>query len=383
MDFTLPEELRHLKDNLRRYVDKEMIPHERQTLDGEDLKPEWRDKFQSAAKDLGIWMMEVPEEFGGPGLGIMPRVVVWEELARTIALPTRGESMMGPSVRAILFALEGELREKYLMPVLRGEKRACFAQTEPDAGSDPGSMRTTAVRDGDDYVINGVKRYISHADKADFAQVMAATDRSKGSRGGISCFLVDMDTPGVKITAKYQTMMGDAPCEIVFDNVRVPASHRVGAEGEGFKFGQKWLGVGRIKHGARALGVAERCLDMAIAYSKQRVTFGKPLSERQAIQFMLVDSYVELKQARLLVYEAACKMDNGEDTRVDAYICKSNADEMAFRVVDRCMQIFGGMGLTTDLPIEKFWRQQRSFRITEGATEVMKMVIARHLLKDR
>jgi acyl-CoA dehydrogenase len=242
-------------------------------------------------------------------------------------------------------------------------------------------MRTTAVRDGDDYVINGVKRYISHADKAEFAQVMAATDRSKGSRGGISCFLVDMNTPGVRITAKYQTMMGDAPCEIVFENVRIPAKNRVGEEGEGFKFGQKWLGVGRIKHGARALGVAERCLDLAIDYSKQRVTFGKPLSERQAIQFMLVDSYVELKQARLLVYEAACKMDAGEDTRVDAYICKSNADEMAFRVVDRCMQIFGGMGLTTDLPIEKFWRQQRSFRITEGATEVMKMVIARHLLK--
>ncbi|MBX9740237.1 MAG: acyl-CoA dehydrogenase family protein [Beijerinckiaceae bacterium] len=381
MDFTLPEELRMLKDNVRRYVDSKMIPVERETLVNDELKPEWREVFQRGAKDLGIWMMDVPEEFGGPGLGIMPRVIVWEELARTIALPSRGESMMGPNVRAILFSLEGEMREKYLMPVLRGEKRACFAQTEPEAGSDPGSMRTTAVRDGDDYVINGVKRYISHADKADFAQVMVATDRSKGSRGGISCFLVDMNTPGVKITTKYQTMMGDAPCEIVFDNVRVPATHRVGAEGEGFKFGQKWLGVGRIKHGARALGVAERCLEMAVSYAKQRVTFGKPLSDRQGIQFMLVDSYVELKAARLLVYEAACKLDAGEDNRVDAYVSKSNADEMAFRVADRCMQIHGAIGLTTDMPIEKMWRQQRSYRITEGATEVMKMVIARHLLK--
>ncbi|MDB5651451.1 MAG: acyl-CoA dehydrogenase [Hyphomicrobiales bacterium] len=381
MDFTLPEELRMLRDNVRRYVDSRMIPFERETLENDELKPEWREKFQRGAHDLGIWMMEVPEEFGGPGLGIMPRVIVWEELARTIALPSRGESMMGPSVRAILFSLEGEMREKYLLPVLRGEKRACFAQTEPDAGSDPGSMRTTAVRDGDDYVINGVKRYISHADKADFAQVMAATDRAKGSRGGISCFLVDMNTPGVKITTKYQTMMGDAPCEIVFDNVRVPATHRVGAEGEGFGFAQKWLGVGRIKHGARALGVAERCLELAVSYAKQRVTFGKPLADRQAIQFMLVDSYVELKAARLMVYEAACKLDAGEDNRVDAYISKSNADEMAFRVADRCMQIHGGIGLTTDLPIEKMWRQQRSYRITEGATEVMKMVIARHVLK--
>jgi acyl-CoA dehydrogenase len=265
--------------------------------------------------------------------------------------------------------------------VLRGEKKCCFAQTEPDAGSDPGSMRTTAVRDGDYYVINGVKRFISHADKADFAQVMAATDRSKGSKGGISCFLVDMNTEGVRLTAKYETMMGDAPWEIVFNNVRVPVSHRVGDEGEGFKFGQKWLGVGRIKHGARALGVAERCLEIATSYAKQRVTFGRPLADRQAIQFMLVDSYVELKSARLLVYEAACKLDKGEDIRVDAYISKSNADEMAFRVADRCMQILGGIGLTKDMPVEKMWRQQRSFRITEGATEVMKMVIGRHVLK--
>jgi acyl-CoA dehydrogenase len=381
MDFTLPEELRMLKSNLRHYVDTQMIPFERETLVDDELKPEWRAKFQQGARELGIWMMELPVEFGGPGLGILPRVVVWEELARTIALPSRGESMIGPSVRAILFSLEGEMREKYLMPVLRGEKRSCFAQTEPDAGSDPGSMRTTAVRDGDDYVINGVKRFISHADKADFAQVMAATDRSKGSKGGISCFLVDMDTPGVKITTSYQTMMGDTPWEIVFDNVRVPASHRVGAEGEGFSFAQKWLGAGRIKHGARALGVAERCLEIATSYAKQRVTFGKPLSERQAIQFMLVDSYVELKAARLLVYDAACNVDAGTDNRVDAYISKSNADEMAFRVADRCMQILGAIGLTTDLPIERMWRQQRSYRITEGATEVMKMVIARHVLK--
>jgi acyl-CoA dehydrogenase len=381
MDFTLPEELRLLKDNLRRFVNAEMIPVERETCENDELKPEWRDKFQKRAKELGIWMMEVPEEYGGMGLGVMPRVVVWEELARTVALPARGDSIMGPTVRAILYDLEGEMKEKYLLPVLRGEKRACFAQTEPDAGSDPGSMRTTAVRDGDQYVINGVKRFISGADKSQFAQVMAATDRSKGSHGGISCFLVDMDTPGVKITARYQTMMGDRPCEIVFDNARVPAGNRVGGEGEGFKLGQKWLGVGRIKHGARALGVAERCLEMATSYAKQRVTFGKPLSERQAIQFMLVDSYVELHAARLMVYQAAAKADAGEDNRVEAYVSKSYADEMAFRVADRCMQIHGGIALTTDLPIEKFWRQQRSFRITEGATEVMKMVIARHVLK--
>ena len=383
MDFTLPEELRMLRENLRRYVDKEMIPVERETTtEDEELLPEWRTKFEKGMKDLGLYMFDIPEAYGGQGLGIMARCIIWEELARTVALPARHASITGPSVRAILFELNDALKERFLYPVLRGEKHACFGQTEPDAGSDPGSMRTTAVRDGDDYLINGVKRFITGAHKADFIQLMAATDRAKGSRGGISCFLIDMDTPGIKITARYKTMMGDRPCEIVFDNVRVPAAQRVGEEGEGFKFGQKWLGVGRLHHGARALGVAERCLQMASTYAKQRVTFGKPLSERQAIQFMLVDSYVELNAARLMVWDAACKMDTGEEVRNDCYIAKMYADEMAFRVADRCMQIHGGIGLTTDLPIERMWRQQRSYRITEGATEVMKMVIARHVLKS-
>ena len=382
MDFTLPEELRMLKNNLRRYVDKEMIPHERESVtDEEELKPEWQTKFQQGMKDLGLWMYDVPEEYGGQGLGIMARCILWEELARTIALPARHSEVTGPSVRAILYDLPEELKKKYLYPVLEGKKHACFGQTEPEAGADPGSMRTTAVREGDHYVINGTKRFITGADTADFIQLMVATDRSKGSRGGISCFLVDMNTPGVKITARYKTMMGDRPCEIHFDNVRVPASHRVGAEGEGFKLGQKWLGVGRLHHGARALGVAERALEMATSYAKQRVTFGQPLSQRQSIQWMLVDSYIEIKAARLMVWEAACKMDKGEDVRNDCYIAKTYADEMAFQVVDRCMQIHGGIALTTDLPIERMWRQQRSYRITEGATEVMKMVIARHVLK--
>ena len=382
MDFTLPEELRMLRDNLRRYVDREMIPVERETiLPGERLKPEWKAKFEDGMRELGLWMYDVPEEYGGQGLGILARCIIWEELARTIALPARHVDVTGPSARPLLYALDDRQKEKYLYPVLRGEKHCCFGQTEPDAGSDPGSMRTRAVRDGDDYVINGVKRFITGADTADFIQLMASTDPYKGSRGGISCFLVDMDTPGVKITARYETMMGDRPCEIVFDNVRVPAWQRAGAEGEGFRLGQGWLGVGRLHHGARALGVAERCLQMAVAYSKQRVTFGAPLSQRQAIQFMLVDSFVEIKAARLMVWEAATKMDAGEDVRHDCYIAKSYADEMAFRVADRCMQIHGGIGLTTDLPIERMWRQQRSYRITEGATEVMKMAIARHVLK--
>jgi acyl-CoA dehydrogenase len=381
MDFELPEELRLFQDSLRRFVDSEMIPVERETLDGDELKPQFRDRFIAGAKNLGIWMMEVPEEYGGTGLSLLARTIVTEQLSRSIALPARGEGITGPSVRGILYTLTGEMKNKYLLPVLRGEKRACFAQTEPDAGSDPGGMRTSAVRDGDVYVINGVKRFISGADKADFMQLMAATDRTKGSHGGISCFLVDMDTPGVKLTTRYETMMGDRPWEIVLDNVRVPVGHRVGDEGGGFKLAQKWIGAGRVRHGARALGVSERCLEMATSYAKQRSTFGRPLADRQAIQWMLADMFIDLQAARLLVYKAAVRIDNGEDAREDAYVCKYFADEMAFRHADHCLQIHGGIGLTTDLPIEKMWRQQRSYRITEGASEVMKMVIARHVLK--
>ena len=383
MEFELPEELRMFKDSLRRFVNNELIPIERQTLttEGEEIKPEFLGKLQQRAKDLGIWMMEVPEEFDGPGLSLLQRTIVTEELSRTIALPARGEGITGPSVRHILFTLKGDLREEYLMPVLRGEKKVAFAQTEPDAGSDPGGMRTTAVKDGNHYVINGTKRFITGANKAHFMQLMAATDRAKGSHGGISCFLVDMDTPGVKLGTSYQTMMGDRPWEIILDNVRVPAENLVGEEGGGFRLAQKWLGAGRVKHGARALGVAERCLEMATSYAKQRSTFGRPLADRQAIQWKLAHMYIELQAARLLVYKAATRLDAGEDAREDCYVCKYYADEMAFRAADECMQVHGGIALTTDLPIEKFWRQQRSYRITEGASEVMLMVIARHVLK--
>jgi acyl-CoA dehydrogenase len=381
MDFTLPEEYALLQDTMRRFVDAELIPHEKVISDAEGIRPEWLPRLQEKAKQVGIWMMEVPEEFGGLGLSVLGCAIVWQELSRTTALPTRNIAITGPTVRGILYGLTGELKEKYLLPTLRGEKKSCFAQTEPDAGSDPGSMRTSAVRDGDHYVINGTKAFITGADKSDFMQLMAVTDKAKGSRGGISCFLVDMDAPGVTVATGTRTMMGDMVWEIALQDVRVPAANLVGEEGGGFSLAQNWIQVGRVKHGARALGVAERCLEMATRYATQRVTFGKPLSDRQAIQFMLADMYMELDIARLLVYRAASLLTDGKDARVETYHCKYYADEMAFRAADACMQIHGGMGLTVDLPIEKFWRQQRSSRITEGPSEVMKMVIARHVLK--
>ena len=381
MMFDLPEELKLLRANLRRYVDSEMIPYEMSCLHGDELVPEYLAKFQNGMKKLGLWMMDVPCEFGGQGLNLFQKSVVWEELGRTAALP-RSDKITGPQVRSILYSLEGELRERYLFPVLRGEKSACFAQTEPDAGSDPGNMKTMAIPDGDYYVINGVKRFITGAGTADFMQLLAVTDKALGTRGGISCFLVDMDTPGVSLGARHETMMGDRPWEIILEDVRVPKSNLIGGLGGGFSAGQKWIGAGRIKHGARSVGVATRALELAAAYAKQRVTFGRPLSDRQGIQWKLADIYMDIEVGRMLVRRAAAMIDAGEQARVETYHCKYFCDEMAFNALDVCMQIHGGIGLTLDLPIERMWRRQRGDRILEGASEVMQTVIARHVLSQ-
>ena len=382
MDFQLPEELSLLKDNVRKFVDAELIPIERDVCDGHKIKPEMRTMLEEKAQALGLWLFDVPVEHGGQGLGLLAKAVVWTELARTIALPTRAASIFGPLVSPILFHLNDQQKEHYLYPVIRGEKVSCFVQTEPDAGGDPGAMRTTAVRHGDEYVINGTKRFITNADASDFAQVFAATDREKGSRGGISAFLVDMDTPGIKLLRQQETMMDDRPWEIAFDDVRVPAENLIGEEGEGFKHAQNWISEGRVRHGARGIGVIERCLELGASYAKQRVTFGQPLADRQAVQWMLVDMYTELHQLRLMVHQAAWKADQGGDIRYESYMCNYFGDTKSFEAADRCMQIHGGLGLTTDLPIEKMWRDQRSFIITEGPTEILKMALARQVLRE-
>ena len=382
MDFELPEELRLLQDNVRKFVDRELIPIERDVSDGHRIKPDMRAMLEEKAQGLGLWLFDVPVEHGGLGLGLLAKAIVWTEMARTIALPSRAASIFGPLVSPILFNLNDAQKEDYLYPVIRGEKVSCFVQTEPDAGGDPGAMRTTAVLDGNEYVINGTKRFITNADLADFGQVFAATDRDKGSRGGISAFLVDMDTPGIKLLRQQETMMDDRPWEIAFDDVRVPAANLIGAEGEGFKHAQNWINEGRVRHGARGIGVIERCLEMGASYAKQRVTFGQPLADRQAVQWMLVDMYSELHQLKLMVHQAAWKADQGGDIRYEAYMCKIFGDTKSFEAADRCMQIHGGLGLTTDLPIEKMWRDQRSFIITEGPTEILKMALARKVLRD-
>jgi acyl-CoA dehydrogenase len=260
--------------------------------------------------------------------------------------------------------------------------RFCFAQTEPDAGSDPAAMRTRAVQDGDHFIINGTKRFITAAGRADYAQVMAVTDPEKRARGGITCFAVDLKSPGVVLERQWPTMMGEAPWQFVFDNVRVPARNVIGEVGSGFSLAQKWIQEGRIKgHGARPLGIAERALEMMTGYAKNRVTFGRPLADRQAIQFMIADSAMELHQTRLMVYECAWRHDRGEDVRTLSYMVKVMSTEMASRVVDRAIQVHGGVGLTKDLPLEWWYRQIRSTRITEGSNEVLRLSLAQNLIR--
>jgi acyl-CoA dehydrogenase len=381
VDFELPDDLRMLKDTVRKFVQRELIPIEMESMGGPDLKPDIRATLERKAKELGLWLLDVPEEYGGMGLDHLGMVVVWEELARTIALPPRGPGVFGPDVRPVLFMLNPDQKEKYLLPVLRGEKKTAFAQTEPDAGADPGMIRTTAVRHGDYYIINGRKRFISHADEADFLQVVAATDRSKGTRGGLSLFLIDTDTPGFEITRATTTMMGDVTYELAFDDVRVPIENLIGGEGEGMRLAQAWITAGRLYQACRGLGVAQRAIELAASYAPQRVTFGAPLSERQAIQFMIADSFMEHQIAQTYVYQTAWKADRQKLSRHESYITKIFCTELGFRVVDRCMQIYGGMGLTMEMPIQKMWRDSRSFMITEGAVEVMRMVLARQVFR--
>lgn len=381
MDFELPDELRLLKETVRQFVDRELIPVEMSSMDGPVMKPEVRAELEAKAKKLGLWHLDVPAEYGGQGLNLLGMVVVWEQIARTIAMPPRGPSVFGPDVRPVLFTLNPAQKEKYLFPVLRGEKKTAFAQSEPDAGADPGSMRTVAVRRGDTYVINGYKRWITGAGNADFLQLVAATDRSKGSRGGLSMFLVDTGTPGVQIVRKTPTMMGDEPYEIALDNVVVPAGNMIGGEGDGMRAAQSWITAGRLYQACRGLGVAQRCIDLMVSYAKQRVTFGAPLADRQAVQFMIANSYTEHYMAQLLVYQLAARTDAGVAARQESYMAKIVGTELGFRVADRCMQIHGGMGLATELPISKMWRDARSFIITEGPVEVMRMVLARDILR--
>jgi acyl-CoA dehydrogenase len=381
LDLELDDEHALLRSVVREFVTRELIPLEKQVGD-DGMPPELRRQVAEKARAVGLWALDVPQELGGAGLDVLGRVIVAVESGRTIAIRPRRPGIYGPDVSPILYECDADQRERYLYPVIRGERVCGFAQTEVGAGSDPSGMTTTAVRDGDHYVLNGAKHFISHVDSADCWIVVALTDPARRARGGISCFLVDADTPGLSRGERWPMLMGDAPGDLYLDRVRVPAASLIGGEGGGFRQAQRHLTIARVAaHGARAVGMAERALELMLGYAPQRVTFGEPLSERQAIQFMIADSAMELYAVKLMLYECARRLDRGDDVRNESYMLKVQSAEMVHRVVDRAIQVHGGMGLARELPLETMYREARMFRITEGSSEVLRWRLARNLLR--
>ena len=401
MDFKLAPELEALKQTMRQIVQDECIPLEPHFLANppqegvEDAGPrgiaeavmgavgtlpgdDW-DRLTNLSKDTGIYTAHVPTEYGGGSLGVLGHAVVDEEAHKSIVqLPISPVPMM------LFGACTKEQDEKYLYPSIAGDMVYAFGQTEPQAGSDPGRMmQTRAVRDGDDWVISGTKMFISGAASADYILIQAVTDQEKRQRGGITMFIVDNPTPGMSfepiriwiVPTKAQQFF------IHLDNVRIPQTQVLGEVGGGFGLGQKWLvHHDRLLRGTMALGIMSRSLGMAIDRAKQRVTYGQPIADRQAIQWMLTDVYTDIMTLRALTHQTAWRADQGEDVRVETSMIKYCAGEWGWRSIDKVMQIFGGMGETLEMPIPHWYHMLRHARIGGGTSEIHKFIMARALL---
>ena len=375
MDFAIDEELKAYIDTVRQFRERELMPLEHQFLMDGDWTDEVRRGLQLKGREKGFWALDVPEEMGGQGLNELAMCMVVEELYKHPAM-----FEFGGCPEPAMYLCNDDLKKRYFQPIVDGERRSAFAFTEPDTGSDFARITTRAVRDGDEYVINGRKTFISHVEPADFLILFASTDPSKGP-SGVTCFLVDKDTPGFELTRPIPTM-GDGwtPAELSFHDCRVPAENIVGEVDGAWGIANHQLSHGRLRIAAYQLGIAQRCLDLAIDWAKNRTTWGKPIASRQAIQWMIADSYVELEAARLLVYRSAWQTDAGIATRNEAFVAKLYATEMSQRVSDRALQVFGGMGYTKEVPIQSFYRQARLWRIGHGTAEIHRWMIARNLL---
>ena len=387
MDFQLSDEHRMLKDLVARFVKDELMPLEAQVLEresrGEGLKltREETDRIDKVSRELGLWGLDAPEDIGGSDLPAVAMVGVEEELGRTITPYTLPPD--SPNLRMLMATVTDRQRVAYLEPYVRGETISAIGISEPGAGGDPAGMITRAERDGDDWVINGRKIWISRAAEADFTILMAVTDKEKRSRGGISAFLVDKGTPGFNVLRRIPMIGGAATYEVALEDCRVEGWKLLGTEGNGFAPMQLRLGTRRVQMAAWSIGMAQRALEMICEYAPQRVTFGLPLSERQAIQWWVADAATRIHAARLMTYDCAWKLDQGRDVRLEISMIKSYATEMAWEVVDRAMQTFGAMGMTKELPLQLMANRLRTMRIYDGPTEVHKWVVARNLMGSR
>lgn len=387
MDFELAEEHRMLKDLVARFVKDELMPLEAGVLareaDGKGLGlgPAEHKRLDEVSRSLGLWGLDAPEDVGGIDLPNVAMIGVNEELGRTITPYTLPPD--SPNLRMLAATVTERQREAYLAPYVRGETVSAIGISEPGAGADPAGMTTRAVRDGEDWVINGRKIWISRAADADFTILMAVSDKEKGARGGISAFLIDKGTPGFNVLRRIPMIGGAATYEVALEDCRVEGWKLLGTEGQGFAPMQLRLGTRRLEMAAWSIGMAQRALDMICEFAPQRVTFGQPLSQRQAIQWWVADAATRIHAARLMTYDCAWKIDKGRDVRVEISMIKAFATEMAWEVIDHAMQTFGAMGMTKELPLQLMASKIRTMRIYDGPTEVHKWVVARNFLGSK
>lgn len=376
-----PEILNALLDSVGRFVRERLVPAENTVAETDEIPAD----IVQEMRELGLFGMTVPEEFGGLGLTMEEEVRVLFELCKTSpAFRSVIGTTVGIGSQGILMDGTDAQKAEYLPRLATGELMASFALTEPEAGSDAASLRTTAVRDGDHYVVNGTKRYITNAPHASIFTLMARTNPEDKGAGGVSAFIVDAKSPGISF-GKIDKKMGQRgahTCDVIFDNCRVPAANLIGLkEGQGFKTAMKVLDKGRIHIAAVCVGVAQRMLDDALRYASERKQFGQAIGEFQLVQAMLADSQTELYAAQCMVVDAARKRDEGLNVSTEASCCKLFASEMCGRVADRAVQILGGAGYLAEYGIERFYRDVRLFRLYEGTTQIQQIIIARNMLR--
>lgn len=383
MDFVLQEEHQMLQDLVAKFVDQELIPLEPAVLKREAegqscaLTPAELSPLNTLCKELGLWGLDSPEECGGVGLPTIALIGVNEEVGRT-AVPFYFPPD-SPNLHMMMATVNEEQRLKYLEPYARGETVSAIGISEPGAGADPAGMTTRAEKDGDEWVLNGRKIWVSKMDKADFTIVMAKTDPELG-RGGISAFLVDRDTPGFIVERKIPMIGGLETYEIAIDNCRIPEGNLLGERCKGFAPMQLRLSVRRLQMASWCIGMARRAVDMMVEHAKQRVTFGKPLADRQTVQWWIADAETKIHACRLMCQHAAWKLDNKQDIRQEISMAKVFGTEMAWEVIDNAMQCFGAMGMTKEVPLQLMANKVRAMRIYDGPSEVHRWVIARRRL---
>jgi acyl-CoA dehydrogenase len=382
MDFALSDEQRMLVDMVRRFVEEELYPHEEEVERLDAVPPELQREIRAKAMELGIYAANMPEELGGGGLDNVSLVLLERELGRAayalqylVARPSN-----------ILQACRGTQREDYLLPTVSGEKVDCLAMTEPGAGSDVRSMKCRAERDGEHFVINGAKHFISHADWADYVILFAATGEEEGPRGPrkkITSFIVDKGTPGFEVRPGYKSVSHRGYHNFVlnFDDCRVHENQVLGDVDHGFDVANDWLAATRLSVAACSLGQAQRAHEISVDWAATRKQFGQTIGRFQGVSFKLADMALQIKAAELLTLEAAWKLDRGTMTDSDAAMAKLHATETLAMVTDEAIQIHGGMGLMDELPLERFWRDARVERIWEGTSEIQRHIISRALLR--